>query len=366
MKTLIITSFLIIFCFPGTLVIGQPLGGDPDETIAKLVQKIGEYPKNKKKIQELQAVYNGANQEDINRIKELKASGQPDVWYEIYKRYARLDLRQKKVSELPESVLNSISYRKTDWAGEMDESRDHAAAYLYAHASKLLSGNDVQSARNAYDELMMLAGIVKKYRDLDELIRKAVLVGAESIRFELYNKTGQQLDDKIIDDLSQLVRTYKHNNLGQKQDEKVTGPYFFTIQVVLTELTVTPDQMKTVKYREERDVYRDGKVSDTIGVDVTEYHQRKVADMTGFISYIDNSKGQLINKAPLSVSSYFTNVYASIQGNPDACGEETMKLIQNKQQAYPSNGQIVMDIVDKFTKNAGSIIFGSEQEKPVK
>ena len=48
-----------------------------------------------------------------------------------------------------------------------------------------------EDARQAYVELMKVAGLNGSYKSLDKLIRKAILKGATNVEFEMHNRTAQ-------------------------------------------------------------------------------------------------------------------------------------------------------------------------------
>ena len=114
---------------------------------------------------------------------------------------------------------------------------------------------------------------------------------------------------------------------------------------------------KTLEYIEERDILDvSGQVVDTISCTVTESHQRKSAGVKGYVQYIDNGINAPVNTTPVIAESVFLHAYGSLQGNIDACGDETRALLVKKKAEYPSNVSLVMDAVMKFTGSAKKVM----------
>jgi hypothetical protein len=121
-------------------------------------------------------------------------------------------------------------------------------------------------------------------------------------------------------------------------------------------MLIGTDQVKEVQYQEERDVLQDHVVVDTMKCLVNETRQLKKAMLAGNIEYIDKQNGRIVNRIPLKVETVFRNSYASLQGNPDAAGDETRKLLTSTKAVYPSAEQMVMDATEEFSKKAAEII----------
>jgi hypothetical protein len=99
-------------------------------------------------------------------------------------------------------------------------------------------------------------------------------------------------------------------------------------------------------------------VIDTIKCLVRETRQLKKASLKGNLEYVDKQNGQVINRVPIFVESVFSNSYASLQGNPDAAGEETRQLLKAGKAEYPGTDQMTRDVTEEFTKRAREIIRG--------
>lgn len=366
MKTFLNRVFLLNIIVLQIIIAGgkafsQP-SNDYDQSLDKLVRRLKEFPRQSKNIAPMSDLFAKANKQDQDNIIALKLTGQPDIWYNIFRLYSRLDNRQKQVMTLSDGVLAEMGFHMEDYDKDIMEARKYAIAYFYAYAQKLLGYDKPDSARKAYDQLFILAGMKADISNLDKMIRQSILVGARNIQFELYNNTGKVLNEKITEELSRLVWDYKMKRYGQARPVKHSDSYDFTFRVMLNDLSVSTDQIKKLNYGEARDVYKNGVVVDTIGCNINETRQRKTANISGSIIFIDDQNGQKVNIIPISVESIFLNKFATLQGDPEAAGDETLKLLKNKEVPYPSNEQIIMDAVRKFTIAASQEIFGSQEE----
>ncbi|MBP6871334.1 MAG: hypothetical protein KBC43_04950 [Bacteroidales bacterium] len=329
-----------------------------DEDINRLAGKIVQYPAREKYLTEIKSKYDEACRIDRERIQELRAGGQPDIWYEIFRTYQVLENRQAVVKRIPDASLQKTGIVIADYSKEMDEAKYKATAYLYAHALKLLETGSVPDSRQAYAELMKAASLNNSYKEIDKLIRKAVLKGASDVEFEMDNRTGKVVSSSMIRYLSVIVWEFKKANYGHEKPGKPDKSFPFTLRVVLDELQIGKDQVRELQYQEERDVMRDFMIVDTIRCQISETRQLKKAVLSGRLEYIDRRTGRVINRVPVKVESVFTNAYATLQGNPDAAGDETRRLLKSSRVAYPSNEQMILDATEEFAKKATEIILG--------
>ena len=342
------------------MITGNPLRAQQIEELEKTFQKdlrkVKQYPRNEERIASLVVSYGTVTQFDEDAIARLRATGQPDIWFSVYRILVKMDDRQAQVLALPEAALLKMNVVRKDYSEEILESKHRAEAYFYAHASKLLEDKDPVKAREAYAELMKLARLSGTYKDMDKLLRKAVLYGATKIEYELYNQTGKALNEQIVKQISVAVFAYRDSRLNKAAVTKPENSFPFRIRIYLTELKVSPERVKEMSYAEERDIYRDDVVVDTIRCHVEQYTQVKGASLSGRIDIYDVNMGSVVNTVPVTAESMFMHSYATLKGNPDAAGEETRKMLVQKEVPFPSNESIVMDAVVEFTKMAIKVL----------
>ena len=352
-------KYLLLFVMVSCMAVLQGFGqntGTYDENISRIVHKIHQYPGRTKDLDELKENYLQANQVDHDRILALLTTGQPDIWYEIYQAYGKMDKRQKLIMTIPEKSFLLLGIEKTDYQKDLNESKYKATAYFYAHAGKLLQDAKPESARLAYDELLKVAGMNGSYRDIDKLIRKAILGGATNVVSEMHNRTGQVISSSMVEQLSGIIWEFKKARYGQVKPAATDDSWSFTLRVILDEMEIGPDQVKDLEYQEERDLYQDDMVIDTINCLISESRQLKKVYLSGSLEYFDPRIGQVINSVPIKVETIFSNAYATLQGNPVAAGEDTRKLLDSKKVAYPSDEEMILTATEEFVKKAKEII----------
>jgi hypothetical protein len=327
-----------------------------DEDISRIVSKLQQYPGRTNSLDDLKTCFDLANQADQERIRTLLSTGQPDIWFDIYQAYLKMDNRQKMIMKLPEKTINQAGIVFTDYKKSLSESKYKAATYLHAHGEKLLQSEKPGDARQAYIELLQVASLDNSYKNLDKLIRKAILKGATNVEFEMHNRTHKTISPAMTDQLSIIIWEFKKAKYGQVKPTVTDKSFSFTLRVILDNLEIGPDQVRDLQYQEERDVYQGDQVVDTISCLIDESRQLKKAQLIGSLEYYDNQTGQVVNRIPIKVESVFTNAYATLQGNPAAAGEATVELLRAKKAAYPSDEQMILDATQEFSRKAGEII----------
>ena len=114
MKTL---SFLILIvllasCSTSVTLVNK---GKYDQAIDVLVADLKNDPANEKDIRALGFAFDEANKADNQKIAGLKAGEKPENWNEIGKLYNQLDLRQRKIEALPETVKDEMHFMAVDY-----------------------------------------------------------------------------------------------------------------------------------------------------------------------------------------------------------------------------------------------------------
>jgi len=327
-----------------------------DEAISQIAGKIQQYPGRTKDLDALKENYYQANKIDDDYIKTLMTSGQPDIWYEVFQTYIKLENRQIMIMKLPGKTIQETGIVFIDYQMSLKESKHKATAFLYAHGEKLLQSEKPEAARQAYVELMKVAGLNNSHKSLDKLIRKAILKGATNMEFEMHNRTHKMISTSMIDQLSVIIWEFKKARYGQVKPAMADNSFAFALRVILDDLEIGPDQIRELEYQEERDLYQGKKVVDTIKCLIRESRQLKKAQLSGSLEYLDKQTGQIVNRIPIKVESVFSNAYAILQGDPGAAGDTTQELLKAKKAVYPSDEQMILDATEEFAKKAREII----------
>ena len=168
-----------------------------DEVIQRYAPDICDGDMNANRINYVAASYHKANQADHERIQALKATGQPDVWPEIYQHYCSMKGRNDALKCFPTKVKNSIDYRKLDLDDDMMAARNKAEGFLVAKANQLLSTGSKADAMEAETYIYQLENTNSENSNLLNLRKKQMFCLADKVTMALYDKLD--LPDEVID-----------------------------------------------------------------------------------------------------------------------------------------------------------------------
>lgn len=356
--------------------------GNYDEAVKILVKKLSVNPDKEQNIIYLKQSYNAVNQKDIDRINYLRKTGQPNIWYEVYQHYDKLKNRQDLVKALPSDVLSQIGFKSVDYDNDVIQAKKKAAVYLYAHAQMLLKKEDRQSARQAYDELIKVTQLYSDYKDIDVLLRRALVLGTNYVLFKMQNKSGIPLPPSFENELMSISLVGFDRRFLNYDTKEVQGrTYDYTILTNISMIDVSPEQLDRNHFTESKKIQdgwkykydKDGKiVKDSTGKAIkipkykiiecfiTEVHQRKIATISGSVDYINNHTSQLINTTPVSATSVFEHHSAIFNGNLDACTPQTLLMLNTTTVPFPSNAAMILDAGEKLKSTIKDIIWDDD------
>jgi len=356
--------------------------GDYDKAVKILVKKLSVNPDKEQNIIYLKQSYKAANLKDSDRIHYLKKTGQPNIWYEVYQHYDKLKNRQDLVKALPADVLTQIGFKFIDYDSDVIQARKKAAVYLYAHAQMLLKKEDRQSARQAYNELIKVTQLYSDYKDVDVLLRKALILGTNYVLFKMHNKSGVPLPQSFENELMSLSLVDLDRRFLNYDTKEVQGrTYDYTILANIKMIDVSPEQLDRNHFTESKKIQdgwkykydKDGNiVKDSTGKAIkipkykkiecyiSEIHQRKTATISGSVDYINNHTSQLINTTPVSATSVFEHHSAIFNGNLDACTPQTLILLNTTSVSFPSDAAMILDAGEKLKSTIKDIIWDDD------
>ena len=310
-----------------------------DQVIQRLAPEICHGDMNAKRINMVAASYHKANQADHERIQALKASGQPDVWPEIYQRYCSMKGRNEALSCFPRKVKNGMNYVKLDLDEDMMVARNHAEAYLVAKANQQLSTGVKADALEAEHYVNQLRRTNKENSNLPELQKKCLLRTADRVLLTIDNEDERPL-------LSDFVNTLLNFDEGELPNNVVCAPrrthrryYDAEMLVVVKDIQVTPDRLDEVTFKESNG----GKT-----VEVTDHSQNKTVTVSGTIKYYDDSNYHSLASVPFEVKSTFKNDYTTIKGDREACSAETLSRINTQPVPVPTDESMLIDAAKKL------------------
>ncbi len=373
-KSSSLMPFLLIFLM-GCVSSGKLLEkGNYDAAIDKSVKKLIKKPDNTKEIKVLKKAWILSNNDDLDKINKLKLLGQPDIWKDVFHAYTSLDNRQKKVQRLPDRVLSKINFEKENYSFKMTSALKKAAAYYYAHAIKLMETGNKADARQAYDELQFIKNNLPDYRNLNAKIKDALALGVNNVLFVLANQSQTVLPKNYEQQILKISLTNLNDlwlNFDTYQEKGMQ--YDDEIELLIKEITVSPEQMtheKIVETKEVEDGWRyvldnNGNVmKDSLGNDIKEKKQKtlkafvtlndmhKSARVKAVLDYYDNHSGQLMKTYPLSSEFVFEHHFATFEGDRGALSKKSLDLLKHGALPFPKDEEIIFDTYNDLKQKA--------------
>jgi hypothetical protein len=352
--------------------------GDYESAIDKAVKTLMKKPDKTAEIEVLVKAFNLANNQDNEQIKQLKLTGQPDIFDQVVVLYRHLQNRQEKVERLPDHILKKVGFQHIDYSNAIVESKNKAAEFLNAHATSLMANGNKQDARQAYYEFQKVKEYFPNYDQIDRKIDAAAQRGTNNIIFFLKNESRTMLPQDFESELlkislKQLNRQWV--NFDTREDENTQ--YDYSIYLTLKNIQTSPDLVKEVNYKEEMqvadgfDYVLDGHgnvMKDTLGNDIkvprtkiivcyiTETQLNKSATVGGTLDFYDDRTGQMVRTFPVSSEFVFSYRFATANGDFKALKKETRQIVGLRPVPFPTDLQIIFDTNEDLKSKTKSIV----------
>ena len=301
-----------------------------DQVIQRVAPDICDGDLNAKQINYVAASYHKANQADHERIQALKATGQPDVWPEIYQRYCSMKGRNDALSCFPTYVKNGMNYVPLDLDDDLMAARNHAEAFLVAKANQLLNSGSKADAMEAEQYIQQLARTNRENSNLLNLRKKQMLRSADVVTLRIAD------DRQWSDEMLQAVLDFAEGEVPFQMAYTSRSSALVTVDI--DALDVTPVRLDEVTFKETQN----GKT-----VMVSDHSQNKTATLKGNILYRD-AQGRNIGIVPFEVKSAFKNDYTTIKGDREACSSETLSRLNTKPVPVPTDESMLLDAAKKL------------------
>ena len=306
-----------------------------DQVIQRYAPDICDGDMNANRINYVAASYHRANQADHERIQALKATGQPDVWPEIYQRYCSMKGRNDALKCFPTKVKNGIDYRKLDLDDDMMAARNKAEGFLVAKANQLLGTGSKADALEAETYIYQLENTNSENVNLLNLKKKQTFCVADKVTMALYDKLD--LPDEVIDAIFDFAEGEVPFKVEPSRKQSAM------VLVVIDDVTLSPIRLDEVTFKEEKD----GKTAT-----VTDYTQQKSATLKGRLVYHD-AEGRTLGKVPFETKSTFKHEYTTVSGDQTACSEETLHRLGGRSVPIPTDESLLLDAAKKLNDLIG-------------
>jgi hypothetical protein len=360
--------------------------GNYDAAIDKSVKQLMKNPKSEKDIQVLDRAYQIANEQDLERIKELKLQGNPNDWDEILNRYANLKSRQTQVrTVLPLKLGNrTINYEYVDYDRQIVESKNKACEFFYNHGKKLMEENTKDGYRQAYYEFRKVKSYMGDYLDVDQLMAESHDKGMSRVLIMMQNNTQLKFPPEYEQELlaispADINTEWVEYHTRHLNDETV---YDYYVYVNMNVINVSPDNVKetdrmvNTKVSDGFDYALDAKgnvMKDTAGNDikipryktltctVIETYQQKSASVTGDVEIIQVNPERVLRKDPIGAESVFELRSARAVGDKNALSPEDQKLVSTEKIPFPDDFEMVYRSTETLKNAIRDIIYRNRQ-----
>jgi hypothetical protein len=338
----------------------------------KLIDKVNTSSPKEKNLRLLEQAFHSANQQDHDRISLLRASGEPDIWPEVFSLYTLMNERQVRVKALSEHTKATIGFVPLDLNKEIAQARSKAKDYLFARANALLKSNLKAEAREAVDILNELKIISPGYPGWNELMDRAIVQSTNRVLVIFVNKTGLNLPPQVEQELMHFSSKELNEQFLQFDLEHQKGVvYDYQIEVVLQSVNISPERIDRRRYVEKKEIQdgmqpvRDengtivldstGKVLEEprfrmIEAIVNETFLSKDAQLSGSVDFYSLPDDRLMQRSPIESAVSFAHRFAIVNGDLRAVSAATTAIMNNGPVPFPPDGNMIMDAAKQLNE----------------
>lgn len=319
-----------------------------EEAFSVLLQKSGDGRLNATQTMQLKQVYHIANQNDHEAVKVLKASGQPDIWPEVYIHLQNIQQRANAAGSLTAAIRHEIDYKPLDLKEDIQVAKIKASQYYSGMAEKLLETGDKSDSKQALLYLEQLQKLNPAYPALDKKLRKAVFNMADKILLGFKNKTGVKLPAGLADKILDPV----HFTGSAIQNKIIFSPELasgntYQLLIVLNEIDVSPHKSGQTNFTEQ---YENAKA------EVVRNELQKSASLKGHLQIAPMNSKKAVLVSPFDVTSGFEYTYVRYTGDERALSQENLKLSRKAAIPFPSDESLIRDAADELNKTVALLL----------
>ena len=355
--------------------------GQYDQAIQKCVSKLQSNRTNEKYANILELAYQRAYDQNLERIKFLKAENTPQAWEEIANLYSSLKSRQSFVKPLLPIVLPSrtVQFPYVDYDNDIISARNYAANTYFANAVALMKNRDRDSNRKAFG---LLAKVQQLGLNTEEVVglqkvakqmgtSNSVVLFANMSKYEFKPEWAQQImsfgTEKIDSEWTKFFISAVDDNFD----------YDYVLKVNIKEVVVSPDQISESK-KEEKKQIQDGweyvlddkgnVKKDTTGKDikkpkmktitctVVDRKQDKSVKIIGKLDIMDNHTNQLVRSVDIEHVNAFSYIVVTANGDLNALSSETKGKLGRTPVAFPSAEELVKGSINPLRDKVRGLI----------
>ncbi len=323
-----------------------------DFALLKLAEKCSKPNPKPEDIHQFQDIYDAENQADHEIIQEMKASGEPDVWFEIAHRYTEMIARYTLAFQLPDTCKKLIHFQEVDLQTPHKQAIEKASLYGHALAKKLLgqqSDSSTDAAFTVLNRVLLLNS--DNPIETEQLLHRAIFAGASSVIVEIRNETGIRFTDDWLKILVRINDTSQRIKFTYDQKENSIQPTDIQLIVRLQSVKVTPEKSLTRRYLEKK-IEEDNEIS----AEVTEISNTKSCEINAVVECMRRNGIERTLVIPVQAVSVFNNTYASVSGDLRALSQENLKLMTGHAIPFPAEKALVQDAASEFNHVLSTLV----------
>jgi hypothetical protein len=373
-KTIYVITFLFVFISCGVKKTQSLLSdGNYDAAISRAIESL-RTKKNSKGKQEyvylLEEAFAKAKERDLRRVDMLSKESNPANYEQIYNTYTGLNDRQERIRPLLPLMLvkenRDAIFPFDNYTQNIVDSKNALSKYLYDNAMVLLKSNNKYDYRKAYDDLEYLEKLSPGFKDVRKRMDEAKFKGTDFVNVYTKNETNMVIPVRLQKDLLDFSTYGLNDRWTVYHNNRQKGiSYDFGMLINFRQITISPEQVKEKEFIKEKQI-KDGTkplldsngnvVKDSLGkqinvdnfknirVNIYEFRQFKSCQVAAKVDYIDLKAGnQLIEAFPVTSEFVFEHIYATYNGDRNACDDNYLPFFNNRAVPFPSSEQMVYD-----------------------
>jgi len=353
--------------------------GEYDQAIDLQVQKLTKNP-SPDKAEQLKQIVSLANSRDLSTIRVLKATGNPDIWHQVFNIYEGLEKRQQKIAALPTEIFSQTDSLMVSYEADIKASRQKTAEYYYALAQQNMKNDDIQNYRATHQYLKAIQEVFPGFRDVDKLLKKIEMAGPVYIFYHIQTDYPYTLPPGTENSLESIDISMFDTPKFQFLNQKTSNDDFkYFVKISLINVQISPDRTGELSYTESA-AMQDGiayKLDEngdfvlnengqkteipkfkTLVCYVNDYKQQKGIRLIGLLEIIDPKTEQIIYKETVLGESVFENHYAKFKGDIDALSPETFQLVGTQKLAFPADANMILHAGHNLCEDAAKKVIG--------
>lgn len=291
--------------------------------------------------------YHHANQADHERILALKATGQPDIWPEIYERYRSMKGRNEALDCLPYEIKKGINFTKLDLDEELSGAQNKAEAYLEAKINQSLQANGQDSGST--DRLIHeLERVNPSNSRLNEFKLVSILRQSGDVLAGCTPKRGIHLPMGV----EQAVMSFDANETASfpvriHYRKRPRVRYGAIMDIVIKRCETSSDRDESVSFKES---------NGNQTVTVTDHNLSKTGTIKATLKVYDPRSGELLVSIPLEANSKFAHSHTTIEGPREACSAQTLERLNQQAVPFPTDESILIDAAKELNNMVAKLI----------